>query len=66
MRALGNVKLYVVEYCEPGSEIRTPTALELARKKRLMFEYEREVRAIATIDTSDQNYLRESSASSTR
>jgi hypothetical protein len=52
-KALGNVKLYVVTYCEPGSEIKTPTALELATKKRLMFEYEREVRAIATIDTND-------------
>lgn len=51
--ALGNVKLYVVEYCDPGSEIKTPSALGLATKKRLMFDYEREVRAIATAETSD-------------
>jgi hypothetical protein len=51
--ALGKVKLYAVDYCEPGYEIKTPTATALATKKRLMFDYEREIRAIATIDTSD-------------
>jgi hypothetical protein len=49
--ALGNVKLYVVTYDKPGTTLRTPSALDLATKKRLMFEYEREVRAIATVDT---------------
>lgn len=52
-QALGNVHLHVVDYCEPGSEIKTPSAIGLATRKRLMFEYEREVRAIATIDTND-------------
>jgi hypothetical protein len=49
--ALGNIKLYVVTYDQPGTTLRTPTAIDLATKKRLMFEYEREVRAIATVDT---------------
>src|ERR1700738_1137172 len=48
---LENIKLYVVTYDQPGTTLRTPTALDLATKKRLMFEYEREVRAIATVDT---------------
>jgi hypothetical protein len=52
-QAFGNVKLYVVTYDEPGTVLRTPTAMDLATKKRLMFDYEREVRAIATVDTSD-------------
>jgi len=52
-KALGKIKLYVVTYDTPGTTLRTPTALDLATKKRLMFEYEREVRAIATTDTSD-------------
>jgi hypothetical protein len=51
--AFGKVKLYVVTYDNPGSQMRTPNAIDLATKKRLMFEYEREVRAIATTDTSD-------------
>lgn len=51
--ALGKVTLHVVKYNEPGAERRTPTAIELATRKRLMFEYEREVRAIATVDTPD-------------
>ncbi len=50
-QTLGNVKLYVVTYSEPGTELRTPSAIDLATKKRLMFDYEREVRAIATVDT---------------
>ncbi len=54
-QAFGNVKLYAVTYDKPGTELRTPTAMDLATKKRLMFNYEREVRAIATIDTSDPN-----------
>jgi hypothetical protein len=54
-RSLGEVPLYIVEYCEPGYEIKLPDALALATKKRLMFDYEREVRAIATNDTSDPN-----------
>jgi hypothetical protein len=53
MKAVGNVKLYVVTYCEPGIEIKTPTALQLATKKRVMFDYEREVRAVATTETQD-------------
>jgi hypothetical protein len=53
VQALGNVKLYAVTYSEPGTELRTPNAIDLATKKRLMFDYEREVRAIATIDTPD-------------
>jgi hypothetical protein len=57
-QAIGNVKLYVLTYCEPGSEIKTPTALELATKKRLMFDYEREVRAIATADTKDSKLIK--------
>ncbi len=56
--ALGNVHLYVVTYCEPGSVVRTPELLELATKKRLMFDYEREVRAIATEDTDDPKLIR--------
>src|ERR1700722_10916388 len=52
-QAFGNVKLYIVTYDKPGTELRTPTAIDLATKKRRMFEYEREVRAIATIDTPD-------------
>ncbi len=47
------MKLYVVAYDEPGTEIKTPTPEGLATRKRLMFEYEREVRAIAFPDTSD-------------
>ena len=57
-KALGNVKLYVVTYCEPGSEIGTPTAISLATKKRVMFDYEREVRAIATGDTDDPKLIK--------
>ena len=45
--------LYVVTYGDPGAEIKTPNALHLATKKRLMFDYEREVRAIAFRDTND-------------
>jgi hypothetical protein len=56
--ALGNVPLCVVNYGEPGEELKTPTALNLATKKRLMFDYEREVRAIATFDTSDSNLVK--------
>jgi hypothetical protein len=52
-QALGKVSLHVVTYEDPGTELRTPTAIDLATKKRLMFEYEREVRAIATPDTND-------------
>jgi hypothetical protein len=55
--ALGNVPLYVVNYGQPGDELRTPTAIDLATKKRMMFEYEREVRAIATVDTSDPKLI---------
>jgi hypothetical protein len=51
--ALGKVKLYAVTYDKPGTALRTPTAIDLATKKRLMFEYEREVRAIAMADTPD-------------
>ena len=57
-RAIGKVKLYVVAYCEPGTEIKTPTALGLATKKRLMFDYEREVRAIATVETNDPKLIK--------
>ena len=57
-RALGKVHLYVVTYDEPGTTLRTPNALDLATKKRLMFDYEREVRAIATEDTSDPKLTR--------
>jgi hypothetical protein len=56
--ALGNVKLYVVTYDNPGTELRTPNALSLATKKRLMFDYEREVRAIATTETSDPKLMK--------
>jgi hypothetical protein len=52
------VPLHVVTYGNPGTELRTPTPLHLATKKRLMFEYEREVRAIATTDTSDPNLVK--------
>jgi len=52
-QALGKIDLYVVTYDNPGTELRTPSALALATKKRLMFEYEREVRAIIVEEVSD-------------
>lgn len=58
MTALGNVKLYVVKYGPPGTVLRTPTPLQLAIEKREMFDYEKEVRAIATADTSDPKLVK--------
>jgi hypothetical protein len=40
-----------VTYGDPGSEARTPDLIDLAAWKRRMFDYEREVRVIATADT---------------
>ena len=45
-RAFTGISWYAVTYDEPGTEIRTPSATGLATRKRLMFQYEHEVRAI--------------------
>ncbi|WFU77403.1 hypothetical protein QA645_22885 [Bradyrhizobium sp. CIAT3101] len=47
-RAFQGVSWYPVTYDAPGTEIRTPSPTGLATRKRLMFQYEREVRAIIT------------------
>lgn len=52
-RAFRGVEWYAVTYDEPGTEIRTPSQIGLATRKRLMFQYEHEVRAIITNDFSD-------------
>lgn len=46
----GNLSVQKIEYGVPGSKRRTPTRLDLATKKRPMYEFEREVRIIKVIE----------------
>lgn len=51
----GDLLIRDVTYSIPGESKRTPTIPDLATKKRLMFEYENEVRIIHHIEDSKSN-----------
>jgi hypothetical protein len=56
--ALDNLKVRNVTYGDPGSVARTPELIDLATRKRRMFDYEREVRIIATADTPNPRLIK--------
>jgi hypothetical protein len=53
----GGVSIFPVVYEQPGSHRRTPELIELATRKRLMFDYEREVRLIHIADRDQAETL---------
>jgi hypothetical protein len=57
-RLVPGLHWYAVTYDEPGTEIVTPTPTALATRKRLMFKYEQEVRAIITDNRMEHSITR--------
>jgi hypothetical protein len=56
--ALDNLVVRNVTYCDPGSEASTPNLIDLAARKRRMFDYEKEVRVIATANMSNPRLIK--------
>lgn len=56
--AVPRLNVVRVEYREPGVFRVTPTRDELISVKRTSFEYEQEIRIVATDDTSDPSFIR--------
>ena len=56
-QSTGGLPIHRIEYGTPGSKKRTPTRLDLATKKRPMFDYEREVRIVQAVEENVQEGL---------
>jgi hypothetical protein len=52
---MAGLPVYPVSYAVPGAKRQTPTREDLVTKKRLMFEYEREVRVVQFLDGDPPN-----------
>jgi hypothetical protein len=56
--SIGKLPVLPIVYGALGSEPRTPTLIDLATRKRPMYEYEHEVRVVVTRDTQDPKLVK--------